>query len=536
MKTEIIKNHLENDRDTELQPVAGLSRRPTAVGNPHNPHGLDVLVTRSKHAAQAVFGAALLLVPLALTSCTVGPDYVRQDSKVSATFAQAKPTPPTTAPTTQASEVTTDTLPPVDWWTTLRDPELDKLVKRAVAGNLDLQKSASRIRQSRALLWQQNAKELPTVDGAGQFERINSGHNVAIGSSGGINTNIWTAGLDTSWELDVFGAQRRTIEATIDDYQASIEDRRDSVVSLTAEVARDYLQLRGLQRRLAIAEDNLTLQQDTLQLTQSLRKGGFNSELDVSRAKTQVSQTLASLSPLSNQVNQNRHALAVLLGQEPGALDIELNETAPIPAVPPIVPIGLPADLLKRRPDIRKAERQIAAANARIGIAVADYYPKFSISGDFGYDASKVEHLFNTGSRYMLLDPSVSWKLLNFGQTAASVKQETERRQQAILTYQQQVLTALRETEDALSAYNTEQAHHAALADAVVSARDSVEISRDQYKQGVIDFLQVLDAQRSLLTTQDDLAQSDQAIAINMVSLYKSLGGGWETTEAQKRF
>ncbi len=219
----------------------------------------------------------------------------------------------------------------------------------------------------------------------------------------------------------------------------------------------------------------------------------------------------------------------------PNDLRAELDVPAPVPPVPPLVSVGLPADLLRRRPDIRRAERQLAAANARIGAAIADFYPKFSFTGDFGLDATKFEHLFDSSSRFFLIDPSVSWRLFDFGRTAAGVDQEKARHEQLLLAYQDAVLTALREVEDALVAYANEQDHRAALADAVASAKDSVAISTDQYKNGAIDFLQVLDAQRQLLSAQDELAQSDQTIATNLVALYKALGGGWEDEADQAR-
>ena len=248
----------------------------------------------------------------------------------------------------------------------------------------------------------------------------------------------------------------------------------------------------------------------------------------MSRAQTQVAQTRAAIVPLTTMVAQQEHAIATLLGMPPNDLTAELDRVTPVPATPALVSVGLPVDLLRRRPDVRRAERQIAGANARIGAAIADFYPKFSFTGDFGLDATKFNPLFNQSSRFFIIDPAISWRLFDFGRTAATVDQEKARHVQMVLTYQDAVLTALREVEDALVAYANEQDHRAALAAAVASAQDSVAISTDQYKNGVIDFLQVLDAQRQLLSAQDELAQSDQAIATNLVALYKALGGGWE--------
>jgi multidrug efflux system outer membrane protein len=485
-------------------------------------------------ARTSLVSAAALAV---LTSCSVGPDYVAPSPTTQAGYANV-------GPSTRPSTVTVEAEPAAQWWTTLRDPELDRLVSRAVAGNLGLQEAGARLLESRAALRIEGAKELPSLSSSDQFARIDSGRNVGIGNLGGagksaaspaIITNVWAAGFDANWEIDLFGGQRREIEAAQADYQAGVEDRRDVLVSLTAEVARDYLQLRGLQERLRIARDNLGLEQDTLGLTQSLRRAGFNSQLDVSRAQTQVAQTRAAIVPLTTMLSQQEHAIATLLGDPPNDLSAELDRAGPVPAVPTLVSVGLPSDLLRRRPDLRRAERQIAAANARIGAAIADFYPKFSFTGDFGLDSVQFKHLFDWGSRYFILDPGLSWKLFDFGRTAAAVDQEKARHQQMLLAYQDAILTALREVEDALVAYANEQDHRAALADAVASAQESVAISRDQYKNGVIDFLQVLDAQRQLLSAQDELAQSDQAIATNLVALYKALGGGWEADADRAR-
>jgi multidrug efflux system outer membrane protein len=244
-----------------------------------------------------------------------------------------------------------------------------------------------------------------------------------------------------------------------------------------------------------------------------------------------ISHTLAQIINMTTDFRQHEHAIATLLGEEPGALVSELDPAQPLQPLPAVLTIGMPADLLRRRPDIRRAERQVEAANARIGAAVAGFYPKFSLTGDFGLDATQFHHLFDWESRYFLIYPSIDWRLFDFGRTAASVNQEKERTQQALLTYQNAVLKALREVEDALVAYSNEQDHHAALAAAVDSAQESVDISRDQYKQGIIDFLPVLDAQRQLLSAQDQLAQSDQTLSTNLVALYKSLGGGWDSDQ-----
>jgi multidrug efflux system outer membrane protein len=481
-------------------------------------------------------------------SCMVGPNYVAPKPSIKGQFPAASSQSASTQPAATRPSILSSVAEPItEWWTTLDDPELNSLLIRAVDGNLNLRRAASRVRESRANLRQSGAQLLPSASGTASYVHLDSGKNAGIGgsssgnsssttgtnssssnSSSGLVADVFAAGFDANWELDIFGGQRRQIEAAGADLSASVEDRRDVLVSLLAEVAHDYLELRGLQERLRIAQQNLKLQEDTLDLTRSLRHAGFNSELDVSRAQTQVAQTRSLIVPLRTQSVQVRHALATLLGDEPDALATELEAAAAVPTVPPVVTIGMPSDLLRRRPDIRRAERQIAAANARVGAAIADFYPKFSLTGAFGLDSNRFKSLFEAESRYFAIYPSVSWKLLDFGQTRDKVDMQREEYKQAVLTYQDTILTALREVEDAQVAYMDEQDHHAALADAVDSAQTSVVIARDRYKQGLTDFLQVLDAQRQLLSTEDDLAQSDQAIATNLVALYKALGGGWE--------
>jgi NodT family efflux transporter outer membrane factor (OMF) lipoprotein len=321
-------------------------------------------------------------------------------------------------------------------------------------------------------------------------------------------------------------------EAAKADVQAAIEDQRDVLVSLLAEVARNYIDLRGYQRQYAIAQENLAAQQDTLQLTTSKFNAGFVTQLDVARQATQVATTAAALPGLEAQIHSSMHALGVLLGKDPDALAVELSAAAPIPPVPPEVPVGLPSELLRRRPDIRRAERRMAAATARVGEATADLYPKFSITGALGLDSTKPKHILDWSSKYWALSPGISWPIFDAGRVRANINVTNEVQKQALDDYQQTVLTALKDVEDSLSSYQTEQVRRAALADAVTAAQQAVELAKQQYNQGVVDFLTVLDAQRAEFATEDSLAQSDQAISTDLVSLYKALGGGWEITAA----
>jgi NodT family efflux transporter outer membrane factor (OMF) lipoprotein len=522
----------------------------------------------------------LAFASLLASGCTVGPDYQPPHVTVSTNFNELDAS-TSAIPATQPSAMNARAEPIVEWWSTLRDPTLSSLVERAARQNLSLQQATSRVRQARADLVIAGGRLLPTVNSSAGYAVSRGSENITLpfgggsgsgtGGSGntpsilrqqsgngggngasqttarggpasplgegglpGTQTELYQIGLDATWEIDLFGGVRRGVEAAGADLAASVEDRRSVLTSLLAEVARDYLQLRGLQQRLVIARANLRTQQETLDLTLSRFRSGFVTELDVSRARTQVAQTQSAIPPLEGQTRQMIHALSTLIGQQPAALSDELKAVAPLPSAPPDVPVGLPSSLLARRPDIRRAEQQIRAANARVGVATADLFPKFAITGGAGLDSSHAKNLFSWDSRYFILSPGVSWNLFDGGRIRANIQAQTEQRQQLMLAYQDRVLKALQETEDAIVVYATEQARHAALVDAEKAARASVDIARDQYKQGVVDFLTVLDTQRELLTAQDQLVQSDQLTATNLVALYKALGGGWEIESARE--
>jgi NodT family efflux transporter outer membrane factor (OMF) lipoprotein len=468
-----------------------------------------------------------------------------------------------TRPSEEPSRLTTVAPNIGQWWTSFNDPELNSLIDRAVKNNLDLRLAESRLRQARAQRGMAVAALFPNVNADGGYQHARGSKNVTIplgafgaggsvpgdppppapaifnptpggpqsplGNGGfpGVNMDLYQAGFDASWELDFFGGVRRSIEAADADTAAAMENQRDVLVSLAAEVAENYVQLRTNQREAQIARQNLEDQQDTLKLTQSRYQAGFATQLDVSREAAQVASTAATLPALQTAVRQSIHELGVLLGQDPDALSDELSAPQPIPPVPPEVPVGVPADLLRRRPDIRRAERQLAAATARIGVAESDLFPKFSITGSMGLDSSRIKSLMDWQSRYFVISPGVAWPIFDAGQINSNIQVQKELAQQAQTGYQSTVLNALREVEDALSAYRTEQVRRRALADAVDASSTALGLARQQYQKGVIDFLQVLDTERSLLEAQDVLAQSDSAISTDLITLYKALGGGW---------
>ncbi len=343
----------------------------------------------------------------------------------------------------------------------------------------------------------------------------------------GRQSNFYQAGFDASWELDVFGGIRRGIEAADAEVEATVEARRDVLVTLLAEVARNYVDVRGLQAQIGVARQNLEAQKKTLELTQARLQAGRAAELDVVRAQAQVSTTASLIPLLDARRIQATHRLAVLLGREPGSLREELLKAAAIPAPPPEVPVGLPSDLLRRRPDLRRAERELAAATSRIGVATAELYPKFSLTGVFGLESIDASDFVKAGSRAWSVGPTIRWSLFQGGRIRAKIEVENARQEQAAILYERSILVALQEVEDALVAYAKEQAHRAELAESVAATLKAVDLADQRYTQGLADFLSVLDAQRSLYGTQDALIQSEGRISGHLVALYKALGGGW---------
>jgi len=530
------------------------------------------------------------VLPLGLAGCTVGPDYKAPKQLVPATFTASVATShiaatPATAPATQPTTQPAAPPPPVvnlqRWWESFEDPTLDSLIDRAVRSNLDLRIAQSRVREARGQLIIQEAAGLPTLNADGGYNRYrfskegfyipspaaagNGGRlsgasapppsgggtlgrvNPAVaerraqassGSSSGLasaftKTEIDTfqGGFDSSWEIDVFGGTRRSVEAASADQQASIEARRDTMISLLSEVARNYIEVRGVQRELRIADENIKSQQDTLDLTRSRFQAGLATDLDVARAEAQLASTKATVPGSITMLQEAIHRIGVLLGQSPTALELELTREAPIPAPPPLVPVGLPSELLRRRPDIRRAERQLAAANARIGAATADLFPRFSLTGSLGLAAGTFRNLGRLDSVYYSIGPSISWPIFDAGRIRANINVQNEREEQAAAQYEAAVLNSLEDVENALVGYTQEQARHRDLQVAVDSNRRAVDLANQLYQKGLTDFLNVLDAQRNLFASEDSLVQSEQAMSSDVVALYKALGGGWETFE-----
>jgi len=409
------------------------------------------------------------------------------------------------------------------WWEKLGDPILSALVSRAVEGNLALKQAQARVRQARALRGVSQAGLYPSVDAAGQAE-------VSRGSeSGGSGTvdQYYAAGFDATWELDLFGGVRRSVEAAEAQLQASQANLRDVLVSLVAEVALNYVDVRTYQERLAVAQANLRAQEKTYSYILSRHQAGLVNRLALEQARYNLENTRSQIPVLRSGLNASLNRLAVLLGQAPGRLHTLMVKPKPVPVPPLTIAVGIPAEALRRRPDIRRAERQLAAQTARVGVATADLYPKFRLAGTIGLESVSTGDFLKTGSLIWGILPSFSWNLFAAGAIRQRIEAESALQQEALLTYQAAVLVALEEVENALTGYAQEQRRRAALRQAVTAAKEAEGLSQDFFLAGLINFDSVLDAQRSLLTFQDQLAISEGAVTARLISLYKALGGGW---------
>ncbi len=454
--------------------------------------------------------------------CTVGPDYTPAEGRTPGAWSGLDPA-------VTDGNVSTPTGDPAEigrWWRSFGDETLSGLVERAASANLDVALAESRIRQARAGVRSSEAGLYPSVDVTASASRSRSAVRGG-GSTQGATGNFFREGFDAAWEIDVFGGIRRGVEASEASLRSSVEDRRDVLVSLAGEVATNYFQLRGAQSQLLIARRNLAAQRQTLELTQERFDAGFVSLLDVANARAQVAQTSSSIPALEANQRVAIYALGVLLGQEPAALLAELTPEGPIPAPPRVVPMGMPSELLQRRPDIRRAEADLHAATALVGVATADLYPRFSLTGSFGLSGGDVSSLSTVANRFWSIGPAVSWNVFDGGRIRANIQIQEAGAEQALIAYQRAILLALQDVETALVNFSKEQQRNAALQLAVEANREAVDVATQLYSAGRTDFLNVLSAQRQLFGSEDALSQSDRTIGTNLVALYKALGGGW---------
>ena len=388
-----------------------------------------------------------------------------------------------------------------------------------------------------------NAIGFPTGGGSstGSGSGTGTGTGTGSGSGTGISptafnigtTNFYQVGFDAGWEIDVFGGTRRAIESAEYTLESQVEARRAAMVTLLAEVARNYVTLRGLQHELFIVQGNIQTQQDTESLTRAKFQAGIATDLEVAQSEALLASTESEIPTLQTQIQQAIHRLSVLVNQPPDALESDLAIAAPLPPVPAAVPAGLPSDLIRRRPDVRQSERLLGAANANIGVAVADLFPKFNLTGSLGLESLNLKTLANSASEFWSFGPSITWKIFSAGQVQANIRVQTARQEEAFIQYRQSVLNSLADVEDALVAYNQEQARQKSLQRAVDANRRARDLAKQLNTAGVVDFLNVLTAEQSLFQSEDQLAQSDQTVSTNLIALYKALGGGWETTDSQ---
>jgi NodT family efflux transporter outer membrane factor (OMF) lipoprotein len=474
---------------------------------------------KSSHGNKFVQLASTILLVVLITVVSgclaVGPDYVRPDTTVNKDW--------NTKLERDSDNKETDTNNLAVWWNALGDPKLSSLIERAEKDNLDLKKAQARVREARARRGVAKADYFPTLNATGSASQGRSSED----SGGGTTNDLYAAGFDASWELDIFGGVRRSVEAAQANLEASEEDRRDVLVSLLAEVAINYIDVRTYQARLAAAEANLKSQEETYQLAAWRNQAGLSDELAVQQARLNLENTRSKAPALRTGLEEAMNRIAVLLGEQPGNIHAELTNREAIPLGFLNVVEVAPADVLRRRPDVRKAERNLASQTAKVGVATADLYPKFKMSGTIGLDALSIGNLFLSGSRSYSFGPSITIPLFAGGSIRKNIDVQSALQEQYLIAYETAVLNALEEVENALVAYTEEQSRRQSLIDAATAAKLAAHLAKMKYESGLTDFSVVLDAERSLLSLEDELAQSEGKVTSNLIRLYKALGGGW---------
>ena len=414
-----------------------------------------------------------------------------------------------------------------EWWKQFNDSELNRLIAEALQNNFDLKSAVASVREARAQLGVARGGYGPSLDANGNVSHYETSRNV-YPTSGGEGQTLYGAGVDAAWELDLFGGTRRSVEAAVANWEAQQANLGDVQVSVAAETATAYLQLRSNQRLLTVAEASLVTQQDTLDLLESRYAAGLSNELAVQQARYNLESTKASIPGIKAGIEAGRNALAVLTGRMPG--ELELPDAAGF-SLTDLGLEGIPANVLRQRPDIRRAERLLAAQTARIGQSTAELYPKLSLIGSIGLESLSSSSLLESDSRRFSIAPGVSWPIFHSGSIRSNIKAQEARQEQALAAYESAVLNAVREVRNALVDCRSELERRDALMRAVEAAQTAEKVAQDLYKNGVSDFNNVLDAQRSLYALQQQLVQSEGQISINTVRLYKALGGGWKPME-----
>jgi multidrug efflux system outer membrane protein len=476
-----------------------------------------------RSAAGCPGGLLIALLAAGLGACTVGPDYHRPATEVGRDYANAV-----------HDEFAPDGIE-LAWWKRFDDPQLTGLIDAAVANNRDLRAATANVREARALFLQAGLDLFPTITAHGAYtaqkrsiDSLNRRNFVPR------NLELFNAGFDASWEVDIFGRIRRNMESRAAEIEVSIADRHDVMVSVIAETARNYFELRGLQNELAVARRNAANQTDTLRLTEALLEAGRGTELDTSRARGQLDTTLATIPPIEAAIQRSVHRLGVLTGQLPNALAERLSQASPLPRPPELVHIGKPADLLRRRPDIRAAENVLAAATASIGVATADLFPRVTFNGNLALESRSLFGLGASNSETFLAGPRITWAAFDLGRVRARIRAADAQAEADLAQYEQTVLNALEETENALVGYDRQRARTALLVSAAAASEQAQSLAQMRFEEGVADFLTVLDAERRLLEDQLQLARSQTATATALLAVFKALGGGWEVYAEQE--
>jgi len=468
-----------------------------------------------KHSSWCVIGVCL-------AGCAVGPDYVRPEPSAPDGWSEA-----------QGGRVSTESAELAAWWTAFGDPVLESLIERAAASNLDCKVAAARVREARAQAGRTRSELGPEVEAGAGITRQRSSENGAVAVEDP-ESDFYSAGFDSVWEIDLFGRTRRAVEASEAEVEATVEERRAVLVSLAAEVATAYVELRGNRRLAEVARRNAAAARETLELTRSRAEGGLATELDVARAEVLLAGAEAPLPHFEARARVALHRLSVLLALSPDELSAELAQARPVPTPPERILVGLPSEALARRPDVRRAERALAAATARIGAARAERYPRFSLTSAFGLESVHAGDFADAASRAWSIGPALRWPLFSSGRILAEVEVQDARAEQALHAYRGTLLTALEEVENALVGYLREWDHQRSLVAATSAGRRSVALAEDLYRSALTSFLDVLDAERGLYESELELARSEVEITLRVVSLYKALGGGWEALEGER--
>lgn len=454
------------------------------------------------------------LVCFALAACSaVGPNYSTPKLSVPQQW---------TASDDRFFDVSKE--PVKDWWNLFDDPTLSKLVGETIAGNRDIRKAIARIEEARAQLGYVLGGLYPSVDASGSV--IRGKQSQSVNRQASARTDYQT-GLGASWEIDLFGRLRRSVEAAKASLEATKEDYRDVLISACAETARTYFLLRSTQDQLKAVQRNIESQREILDITKARFEAGLASELDVAQAEDVLALSEARIPPLRNAIAGFRHALALLTGNYPGAVDNLISDERPVEVPSKVLPVGIPADLLRRRPDVRSAERKLAAETARVGVAMADLYPTLSLSGTVGIEAIGTGDFVKTSSGFYGLGPSLRWNIFDAGRIRSNIKSADARVEQALHTYEGSVLKAVKEVEDGLANYREALYRVEVLQRSVESSKKVLDLAKSRYLSGLVNFQTVLDAERTLLDQETQLAQARGDLAVAIVNIYRVLGGGW---------